>query len=250
MFNQIKETNKPFPFQTFSIAFCSVAITIGTIIFPNFSTVFGSSQPDLKFIQYFSLAFQHGYDTNSAIIHMGGCVVILLFIGGSLEKILGPNRFFLFNIAILCVYAVAHQIIGLIGHGLTPVLFAYVPFIAYAANEGRLIKTRSMYDEYYKTLWFLILVVLLVIPILLSIIPIYFDSNAHLTYQIILGNSLHLILLLTGLAFTYQWKDAARHRLIYFSKKKKFPSYRFEKYSPFLALFYPLLLLFILIMNK
>ena len=78
-----------------------------------------------------------------------------------------------------------------------------------------------MYDEYYKTLWALILIVIIVIPILLSIIPIYFDSDATFAEQVIKGNILHLLLLILGMVFMYLWKEQARQRLLYFAKKKK-----------------------------
>lgn len=250
MFNQIKESNKPFPYQTFSIVICAASVTFGTLVFPNFINVFGSNKSDINIIQHLSLIFQHGYDLKSGIIHFIGCAVILLFMGGTLEKIIGPNRFFILNLTIILVYGLSHKLIGMIGHGLTPLLFAYVPFIAYSVNEGRLIKTRSMYDEYYKTLWALILIVLILIPILLSIIPIYFDSNASFAQQIVLGNVLHLILLITGASIAYRWKEIARHRLLYFAKKKKFPPHRFEKYTPYLSIVYPLILLFVFITNK
>lgn len=250
MFNEIKQTNKPIPYQTFSIALCAAAVTLGTLIFPNFSNVFGSNKIDINLTQYLSLIFQHGYDFKSGLMQFIGCVVILLLLGGTLEKIIGPNRFFVFNMVIILIYGVAHKVIGMIGHGLTPLLFAYVPFVAYSLNEGRLIKTRSMYDEYYKTLWALILVVLIVIPILLSVIPIFFDSDATITEQLFLGNILHIILLITGVIFTFSWKETARHRLLYFAKKKKFPPHRFEKYTPYLAIIYPLILLLVFITNK
>lgn len=250
MFNEIKLTNKPIPYQTFSIALCAAAVTLGTLIFPNFANVFGSNKIDINLTQYLSLIFQHGYDFKSGVMHFIGCVIILLLMGGTLEKTIGPNRFFVFNMVIILTYGVAHKLIGMIGHGLTPLLFAYVPFIAYSLNEGRLIKTRSMYDEYYKTLWALILIVLIVIPILLSAIPIYFDSDATFTEQIFLGNVLHIILLIIGLLFTLYWKETARHRLLYFAKKKKFPPHRFEKFTPYLAIIYPLILLLVFITNK
>lgn len=250
MFNQIKESNKPLPYQTFSIALCAVAVTFGTFFFPNFSNVFGSNKIDINLTQYLSLIFQHGYDFTSSAIHFIACVIILLFMGGTLEKIIAPNRFFVFNMVIILVYGVSHKIIGMIGHGLTPLLFAYIPFIAYSLNEGRLIKTRSMYDEYYKTLWALILIVVIMIPILLSAIPIYFDSDATFTEQIILGNILHIILLIVGLLFTYFWKETARHRLLYFAKKKKFPPHGYEKLTPYLAFVYPIILFLVFITNK
>lgn len=251
MFNEIKGINKPFPYQTFSIAICAFGVTIGTsFIFTNFKIVFGSFGGELNLLQYFSLIFQHGYDSLSGIFHLLGCLIIFLFMGGSLEKMLGPNRFLLFNLSIIFIYGASHKLIGMIGHGLTPLLFAYLPFIAYSVNEGRLIKTRSMYDEYYKTLWALILIVLIIIPVLLSIIPIYFDSNATITDQIFKGNILHLILLLTGVLLTFKWKEHIRHRLLYFAKKKKFPAHRFEKYTPFLSLIYPLILILIFISVK
>jgi len=250
MFNQIKETNKPFPYQTFAIVLTAACVTFGTFAIPNFINVFGSNKTDINNIQYLSLIYQHGYDFKSGVIHFIGAAIIFLFMGGTLEKLIGPNRFFVFNISIILVYGLAHKLIGLIGHGLTPILFAYVPFIAYSLNEGRLIKTRSMYDEYYKTLWALVLSVVILIPILFSIIPIYFDSDATFTQQIFRGNILHLILLLVGLLFAYLWKEIARHRLLHFAKKKKFPPHRYEKFSPYLALVYPIILLFVFITNK
>jgi len=250
MFNEIKQSNKPLPYQTFSILLCAAAVTLGTLILPNFTNVFGSNKVDINLTQYLSLIFQHGYDFKSGVLHFIGCAIILLLMGGTLEKIIAPIRFFVFNMTIILVYGVAHKILGMIGHGLTPLLFAYVPFIAYSLNEGRLIKTRSMYDEYYKTLWALILIVVIIIPILLSAIPIFFDSDASFTEQIILGNLLHIILIITGFIFTYFWKETARHRLLHFAKKRKFPSHRFEKFTPYLAIVYPLILLLVFITNK
>lgn len=250
MFNQIKEINNPFPYQTISIAVCSIGVTLSTLFFPNFVNVFGSYKADIDWPQYLSLPFQHGYDNTSALVHLLVSVIILLFIGGTSEKLLGPNRFFVFNLIMFFTYALFHKLLGKIGHGLTPILFSYVPVIAYSLTEGRLIKTRSMYDEYYKTLWALILFVLIAIPALLSVIPIYFDSNASILQQIISGNILHLILLIVGFSLLSYWRETVRHRLLAFARKKKFPEHRYAKYTSFLALFYPLLILFILLISK
>lgn len=251
MFNEIKGSNKPFPYQTFTIMLCAIGVTFGTVfIFTNFTMVFGSFRTDLNPVQYLSLIFQHGYDAKSGILHLTGCLIIFIFMGGTLEKIIDPNRFMILNLGIILIYGTAHKLFGLIGHGLTPVLFAYTPLIAYSLYEGRLIKTRSMYDEYYKTLWALILIVLIVIPVLLSIIPIYFDSHSNLTEQIYKGNILHLVLLLAGLGFTQLFKEHARHRLLYFAKKKKFPPHYKERLSPFLAFVYPGILLLVFILLK
>lgn len=250
MFNEIKNINKPFPYQSFSIALCAVGVTVGTLIFPNFNHVYGSFKSDINLLQYLSLPFQHGYDTSSAIVHLIPLVILFLFVGGTSEKLMGPNKFFLFNSLIILVYGIAHKVLGMIGHGLTPVLFAYVPIIGYSLNEGRLIKTRSMYDEYYKTLWAILLIIVILIPILLSFVPIYFDSNSTLSQQIIQGNLLHLVLLLTGLGYLRFTRETIRHRLLHFARKKKFLPHSYEKLTPYLALSYPLLLLLILLMDK
>lgn len=250
MFNEIKNINKPFPYQTFSIAICAVGVTIGTLIFPNFNTVFGSFKTDINGLQYLSLAFQHGYDSSSAIIHLTPLVILFLFVGGTSEKLMGPNKYFIFMMIIIVVYGIAHKVLGMIGHGLTPVLFAFTPIIGYSLNEGRLIKTRSMYDEYYKTLWAILLVIVILIPILLSFVPVYFDSNSSLSQQIIQGNLLHLILLITGLAYLRFTRETIRHRLLHFARKKKFLAHSHEKLTPYLALVYPLMLLLILLADK
>ena len=79
MFNQIKETNKPFPYQTFGIVLSAAAVTLGTLIFPNFINVFGSNKTDINFIQHLSLIFQHGYFTGSltGFVNVGGVDITL-----------------------------------------------------------------------------------------------------------------------------------------------------------------------------
>jgi membrane associated rhomboid family serine protease len=243
MFSELFTNRQITPLQTYVIILCSLGVTVATIFFSNLENVFGSFGTGTTFINRLTLVFQHGFDHISAIIHLVIDCVFLFIFGSFLEKTIGPFYFFLLNLYAFAVYILLHQVLFMTGHGASGIICAYIPPLLYILNEGRILKPRSVFDEIYRILRNLIMLVLVLFPLLLAIIPIYFDSEAPLWRAIILGNIFPIAGLLTGIGFIYLYKRKIFERLKQFARKKKFDISGSAKYPLQFIIIYPLLVI-------
>lgn len=243
MLSEIFNNKKPFPWQSISIMICSVLVTASTQIFTNLENVFGSFHKQTSIPQLFTLSFQHGFDTLSAILHLCINLVIMGYMGIITEKIIGSWRFFLLNFIAIISYGLFHKLLGMTGHGLTGLLWAYTPTVFYSLNEVRLLKTRSIFDDLYRTLRNITLIMFTVFPVLFAIIPIHFESELPIYIAFIEGNVFIFTATLTGAIYMLIFKEQIRKRLKVFAKKKKFDDEHTDKFEIYYALFYPFLIL-------
>jgi hypothetical protein len=242
MFSEIYTSKQPAPLQSYSLILCSVAVTVATLVFPNLQHVFGSFDEGTDWVQRLTIAFQHGFEWRSSVVHLIVDVVLLAFIGIFAEKVLGSGLFFVLTVSTLLWYLIVHSVFGMMGHGGSGLTWAYAPVVFYVLNEGRLLKTRSQFDEFFRTLRMILLLMYLVVPVLMSIIPIYFDSETPIMRSVFYGNLFHITSTLWGVGFVMLFREDIRIRLKQFAKKKKFEPLSSDSYSAIFPWFYPLLL--------
>jgi membrane associated rhomboid family serine protease len=241
MLSEIYNYKKNIPWQSLSIIACSVAVTTSTQFFTNLENVFGSFNKQTSIPQLFTLSFQHGFDTLSAVLHLLVNLILMAYLAVMTEKIAGSWRFFLLNVIAIITYGLFHKLLSMTGHGLTGLLWAYTPVIFYTLNEVRLLKTRSIFDDLYRSLKNILMAMFTVFPVLFAIIPIHFESELPLYKAVIEGNVFIFTATLTGFLFMLLFKEQIRKRLKSFAKKKKFDDEYADKFEIYYALFYPLL---------
>ena len=250
MFSEIYTSRQNIPWQSYSMMFCSIMVTVATLVFPNLEHVFGSFDQDTPFTARFAITFQHGFDPASSIIHLVIDLVLFIMIGVYLEKVIGGWNFFILNMAAIMFSVLLHLTFNMIGHGATGLLFAYIPVAYYSISEGRILKTRSIFDEYYSTLRLTLLIMIVLIPILLSIIPIYFKSELPILQSLVFGNILTIGGFAMGVLFVFLFKNSIRARMKQFAKKKKFEVVFTDKYNLYLAGMYPLIIFLSFLLAK
>jgi len=250
MFSEIFQNRQNVPWQTYMLMLCSVAVTLATFVFPNLRYVYGSFDDTADFMQRLNITFQHGFETVSALVHLVVDVILIFFLGSYLEKLIGVFRFFSICVTVVFVGAIVHQLLGLTGHGAAALLWAFMPICWYTLNEGLLLKTRSKFDEFYRLLRSMIMIMFFLFPVFFSIIPIYFDSETSWYEAMLRGNVMHLTGLMCGFFFLYFFRESIRQRLKQFAKKKKFEAERSDKYAFLLSLFFPFLLLVGLLLSR
>lgn len=236
MFDEIKSSWRPWPIVCTVFIFTFTAVTLSTVFFANLKSSMGCYSNDCSFIQRLTVAYQHGFDEISSLIHLMVDIVLMILLGTFTEKVLGNFRFLILTISTILLYTLVHNLFGMIGHGASPIIYAYVPFVFYSLTEGRLIKTRSAYDDHFRELRNVLIIVVFLLPVLFSFVPINFDSNFSWVDCIIYGNLFNLIGLVSGILFLSVYKNHLRSRLKTMSRKKKFDPDSFEKETKYLAL--------------
>lgn len=243
MFSEIYSSRQNIAWQSYSLIFCSIMVTVATLVFPNLEHVFGSFDEDTSIIARITITFQHGFDVPSALIHLVIEIILFSLIGIYLEKLIGGWNFFILNLTAIFFSVFLHLTFSMIGHGASGLLFAYIPVAYYSITEGRILKTRSVFDEYYSVLRITLLLMLVVIPIMLSIIPIYFKAEMLFIKSIMYGNILTLGGFVMGVIFILLFKDRIRIRMKQFAKKKKFEIVPIDSYNFILSFVYPLIVI-------
>lgn len=250
MFSEILGQRQIRAYQVYSLILCCVVVTVAGMIFPNLHRIFGSFDDHASMMQRLTLVFQHGFDDLSGMIHLFVNVLLFLFIGISTERILGPFYFFILNLSAILFYIFIHSVFDLIGHGAAGVLYAYAPVIFYSLNEGQLLKTRSVFDETYRNLRNVLVIMYTVFPLLMAVVPIHFDSDLPFIQALLYGNIFHISATLLGIVFMFIFREKIRLRLKHFAKKKKFAPEPTDKFALWFAMVYPFFILTAFILSR
>ncbi|MFZ5554361.1 MAG: rhomboid family intramembrane serine protease [Bacteroidota bacterium] len=252
MFSEILSSRQVRAWQVYSLTLCCALVTVASISWPNLQYVFGSYGDETTKIQRLTLTFQHGFDgfPVSGFVHLLINLLLFIFLGLATEKILGTFYFFILTACAMIFYMVVHSAFNMTGHGAGGVLYAYAPVIFYSLSEGRLLKTRSVFDEMYRNLRTVLLIMYTVIPILMAVVPIHFDSDIPFYQAFLYGNIFHISATLLGIIFMFLFKEPVRQRLKHFAKKKKFASEPTDKYELWLAMTYPALIVIAFILSR
>jgi len=250
MFSEILSNRQIRAYQVYSLILCCVLVTVSGMIFPNLHRIFGSFDDQTGTVQRLTVVFQHGFDDLSGAIHLFVNILLFIFIGISTERILGPFYFFILTMSAIFFYIFIHSVFELTGHGAAGVLYAYTPVIYYSLNEGRLLKTRSVFDEMYRNLRNVLIIMYTVFPLLMAVVPIHFDSDLPFIQALLYGNIFHISATFLGIVFMLIFKEKIRLRLKHFAKKKKFAVEPTDKFAFWFALIYPMIILTAFIFSR
>jgi hypothetical protein len=167
-----------------------------------------------------TVPFCHGYNPSSAAVSLIINVILMYFLGTFLEKIIGGFRFLLISLASYILYVLIHRLMLLIGNGFTPLIMTYSGVMFIVIFEGRYVKTNTVFDDYYRTLWAIQGAVWLLLPVLFSIIPIYFDANYNLGERILFGNISNVACGILGIGLGLAFRSHIREKLVQRTRKK------------------------------
>lgn len=221
MFDQIRSDLRIKPRVSAVLVITALIMTISLILAPQLRLNYGVHDSlGVSFTTRMTAPFCHGYSTTTTIVHLIADVILFYFVASFLEKIIGSFRFLIATVLSYIVYIVIHRLLLMIGHGLTPLIMTYSGMMFIVLFEGRYVKTNTVFDNYYKTLWGLQLVLWLIVPIVFSIIPIYFDAQSDLIGKIILGNTANLTCGFLGIILGFVFRSHIRKKLVQYTRKK------------------------------
>ena len=194
MFDDIRGDIRLKTYVSYILAACMVIITLITILIPELNSLYGVGDgPAVNIFVRLTIPFQHGFDDFSAIIHLVFNLILMWVLGTYLEKVLGSYRFLITTLGSFFMYVLFHRLLLLIGHGFTPILMSYSGVMFVVMVEGRYVKTRSLFEDYFKTLRGVQLGVWILLPVLMVFVPLYYNSLSSLWQNIFYGNITHVI---------------------------------------------------------
>jgi membrane associated rhomboid family serine protease len=221
MFDQIRSDLRIQPRVSAVLVITAIAMTILLMLAPQLRLNYGVHDSlGVSFTTRMTVPFCHGYSTATMFIHLAINIVLFYFIASFLEKVLGSFRFLIATLLAYVTYVVIHRLLLMIGHGITPFIMTYSGIMFVVLFEGRYVKTNTVFDDYYKTLWGVQIALWLVSPIVFSIIPIYFDAQSDLVGKIIQGNTAHLACGILGIILGFVFRGHIRKKLVQYTRKK------------------------------
>tara|TARA_B110000285_G_C14531562_1_gene341019 strand:- start:65 stop:454 length:390 start_codon:yes stop_codon:yes gene_type:complete len=108
--------------------------------------------------------------------------------------------------------------------------------------EGRYVKTRSMFEDYFKTLRGLQLGIWILLPVLMVFVPLYYNSLSSLWQNIFYGNITHLVGGLLGVALGFAFRRHIRQKLTQQTRKHYIKHSKLDRLAVYVALGFPLYL--------
>jgi len=245
MFNDIRGDLRIKTYVSYVLALCMIGITVITILIPELKSLYSSDDGSVNILLRLTIPFQHGYDDISAVIHLLLNLVILWFIGTFLEKVIGSFRFLVITLISFFFYILAHRLLVLIGHGFTPILLTYSGVLFVVMLEGRFVKTRSVAEEYFKTLGGIQLFIWLFVPLIMTFIPLYFDSQSSTAQNVFYGNITHLIGGMIGVLGGLYFRNHIREKLTQHTRKRYIKHNKIDQLAVWIALGFPLYLILV-----
>ncbi|CAG5079375.1 rhomboid family intramembrane serine protease [Parvicella tangerina] len=221
MFDQIRSDLRIKPRVSAVLVITALLMTVMLIIAPQLRLNYGVHDSlGVSFTTRMTVPFCHGYSTTTTIIHLLANVVLFYFVASFLEKVIGSFRFLVATLISYVAYILIHRLLLMIGHGLTPLIMTYSGMMFIVLFEGRYVKTNTVFDDYYKTLWGIQIALWLVAPVVFSIIPIYFDAQSDLVGKIVLGNTAHFVCGILGILLGFVFRNHIRKKLVQYTRKK------------------------------
>ncbi len=246
MFDDIRGDTRIKPVISFILASCMVIITVLCILIPQLKSLYGVSDgPAINYMIRLTVPFQHGFDDLSAGIHLGINLVFMWIFGTFLEKVIGSFRYLVITLIAYLLYIIFHRVLLLLGNGFTPIILAYSGVILVVLSEGKYVKTRSVFEDYYKTLRGVLMAVWIILPFVMAFVPMYFDSGDNLLMQAFYGNIVHVVAGISGVVMGFIYRGHIRSKLIQHTRKRYIKHDRIDQLAVYAALGFPLYLILI-----
>lgn len=245
MFDDIRGDRRINTYVSYVIAFCMIGITLITILIPQLRALYSADDGSINILIRLTIPFQHGFDTVSAIIHLIINLILLWFFGTFLEKVIGSFRFLVITLVSYFFYILVHRLLMLMGHGFTPILLTYAGTMIIVMLEGRFVKTRSAFEDYFKVLRGLQIVVWFLFPVIVSVVPLYFDSKTSMVQNVVYGNISHVVGGILGVLLGVYFKSHIREKLMQHTRKRYIKHDRLDQMAVYLSLGFPLYLIMI-----
>ena len=247
MYNQLKEVGNGKTIITYSLIFCLIAVMGGTYVFDNLAMVFDTFNEKAPFIRQFLYVFYPGFEGIGALIHLGISIFILAILGMYLEKIIGSFKFLIFNIAIIIVYGLVVRKMELFSLGSTALVWSYIPLVLYSLNESRRIKTRVMFEEYYRFIKTTAYILITIIPVFNIFLQFFLRGQISNLEGFKQGLAPFLITISLGILGLLIMKSGIKPKLKSFARRKKLDYSSLDFYGRLGALIFPLYVLVTLI---
>ncbi len=246
MFDEIRGDIRLKTYVSYILAACMVIITTITIFIPKLSDIYGVGDgPVVNIFVRLTIPFQHGFDNVSAIFHLGFNLLLMWMLGTYLEKVIGSCCFLITTLVSFFMYVLFHRLLLLIGHGFTPILMTYSGVMFLVMAEGRYVKTRSIFEDYYITLRGIQLGVWISLPILMVFVPLYYNSLTSLSQNIFYGNIIHVICGATGVALGFLFRQHIRQKLTQQTRKRHIKHTKLDRVAVYVAFGFPLYLVLV-----
>ena len=108
--------------------------------------------------------------------------------------------------------------------------------------EGRYVKTRSVFEDYFKTLRGFQLGVWILLPVLMAFVPLYYNSLSSLWENIFYGNITHLVCGAIGVALGFAFRQHIRNKLTQQTRKRHIKHSKLDRLAVYVAFGFPLYL--------
>jgi len=233
-------------------AYVLVTVAVSCVVFfiPSLSEIYGV--PDSNGTNIWSrvtIPFIHGFDLLSGIGLLLFNLVIFYFLGSFIEKIIGGFRFLILLAVSFISYLLIHRLLLMIGHGLTPIIMTLSGVCLILMQEAKRVRPNTVYDYYYKTLWGVQIFLWVVVPVVMSIIPFYFDSTFTSKESILYGNVLLFSGFATGLLLGQIFRTYIRRQLIDYVRKNRIKHSKWDEKAWIAILVIPIYFLILFILN-
>ena len=243
MFDDIRGDIRLKTYVSYILAACMFIITTITIFIPELKALYGVGDgPAVNIFVRLTIPFQHGFDNFSSIIHLVFNLILMWVLGTYLEKVLGSYRFLIATLVSFFMYVLFHRLLLLIGHGFTPILMTYSGIIFVVMAEGRYVKTRSVFEDYFKMLRGVQLGIWILLPVLMMFVPLYYDSDYSLVQNIFYGNITHVGGGAAGVALGFAFRQHIRQKLTQQTRKHYIKHSKWDRLAVYVAFGFPLYL--------
>lgn len=258
MINEIVQDSSYRPRATYVLALCCIMVTGATLLFPNLDLIFGAKDPGgIPMLVRLTVPFQHGFsdmgfEAVPRLVHLTIMLILFVVVARPVEKVVGTFRFVLFTGVCWAFYALTHRLLELQGHGFHPIMWAYSVVLWYILSEAKFIKTRSSFQEQYRLLRGIILLMWIAAPLMMIFIPLHFKNSAQITLyeSAYYGNILHVLGFVLGLLGIVFMRKHIRKRMMPFARKKKFKREPLDNLAFYACFGIPVLMALIFQMTK
>ncbi len=250
MLDEIRGNVKLKSYVSYVFIACMIIITSLSIIYPNLKDLYGNNgKIAVNYLLRITIPFQHGFTDVSAVIHLIINLILFWFLGTFIEKVIGSFRFLVLTCLSCFVYIIFHRLLLSLGQGFSPVIMTYAGFVFMILNQSKYLKTKSAFDDYYRLLLGMEIIIWLIVPVIMMFIPLYYDSDSSLVDAFFLGNIFHVIGGLIGVAMGYYFKRHIKEMLLHQMRKKYIKYSVLDQYSFLIAMLVPLYLILIFFIN-